>query len=74
MANDALIPRLKAEGYTQSKYVPGLFTHANNTVQFCLTVDDFRVKSINKADDTYVTRSRETTKSQKIGTEPIIVD
>ena len=50
VANDALIPRLKAEGYTQSKYVPGFFTHANNTVQCCPTVEDFGVKYINKAD------------------------
>ena len=50
VANDALIPRLKAAGYVQAKRTPGLFRHTSNSVTFCLTVDDFGVKYTDKRD------------------------
>ena len=48
VANDALLPRLSAAGYIQAEHTPGLFKHTTNTVTFCLTVDDFGVKYVNK--------------------------
>ena len=44
LANDQLIKFLTAAGYSQSRLVPGLFTHDTRPIQFCLVVDDFLVK------------------------------
>ena len=50
VANKALIPRLAAAGYHQSDKVPGLFLHETNSFKFCLTVDDFGVRYVEKKD------------------------
>ena len=44
LANDLLLTFLEAAGYTQSRLVPGLFTHHTLPIAFCLVVDDFLVK------------------------------
>ena len=48
LANDKLIPRLKAAGYYQAKHTPGLFRHKTKPVMFCLIVDDFGVQYTGK--------------------------
>ncbi len=46
IANDKLVPILKAAGYHQSEHVPGLFKHNSRPVAFCLVVDDFGVQYV----------------------------
>ena len=48
IANDKLIPILKAAGYHQSDHTPGLFKHEHRPTAFCLVVDDFGVKYVGK--------------------------
>jgi len=48
IANDKLIPILKAAGYHQAEHTPGLFTHEWHPVAFSLVVDDFGIKYIGK--------------------------
>jgi hypothetical protein len=48
IANDKLIPILKAAGYHQSDHTPGLFKHEHRPIAFCLVVDDFGVKYVGK--------------------------
>ena len=50
VASDALIPRLQAAGYQPAKYTPGLFIHDENSIIFCLCVDDFGVQYTEKKD------------------------
>ena len=50
VASDALIPRLAAAGYTPTGKTPGLFRHKDNSITFCLVVDDFGVKYTDKED------------------------
>ena len=42
--------RLGEHGYYQSNVVPGLWRHKTRPITFCLVVDDFAVKYVNKAD------------------------
>ena len=48
VASDALIPRLKKQGYTETGIIPGLFKHRKSPLIFCLTVDDFGVSYVGK--------------------------
>ena len=44
LAQELLEKRLKKHGYTQSKLIPGFWTHKWRPIQFSLVVDDFGVK------------------------------
>jgi hypothetical protein len=44
IANELLEKRLNAEGYFQSKIVPGFWKHRSRDLQFVLVVDDFGIK------------------------------
>jgi hypothetical protein len=46
LANDDLVLHLGHNGYTQSDHTPGLFTHIDRPISFCLVVDDFGVKYV----------------------------
>ena len=50
LAQDLLVQRMAKHGYTQSKIVPGLWTHHQRRTTFTLVVDDFGVKYTSKAD------------------------
>ena len=66
VAYDALAPRLKTEGYLPAKTTPGLFKHKENSVVFCLTVDDFGVLYVDKPDAEHL---RDTLKKDYVVTE-----
>jgi hypothetical protein len=46
IAQDLLAKRLKEHGYTQSKTMPGLWTHEWHPITLSLVVDNFGVKYI----------------------------
>ena len=46
LANQLLQKRLNKHGYSQSKLVPGLWSHKTRPIQFTLVVDDFCVKYV----------------------------
>ena len=48
MANQKLKKRLYEHGYCQKKFVPGLWKHDTQPIQFTLVVDDFGVKYVGK--------------------------
>ena len=48
LVKELLATRLTTHGHTQSKLIPGLWMHKTRPIQFCLVVDDFRVKYIGK--------------------------
>ncbi len=48
LAQDLLEKQLNGNGYSQSKAVPGLWTHNTQPILFSLVVDDFGVKYIGK--------------------------
>jgi hypothetical protein len=48
IANELLEKRLNANGYFQSKLVPGLWSHKTRPITFTLVVDDFGVKYVGK--------------------------
>ena len=48
LAQQLLEKRLNAHGYSQSKAVPGLWTHKTRPISFTLVVDDFGVKYVGK--------------------------
>ena len=48
IANELLEKRLNANGYFQSKLVPGLWAHKTRPIIFTLVVDDFGVKYVGK--------------------------
>ncbi len=48
LAQELLEKRLNEHGYSQSKAVPGLWTHKTQPILFTLVVDDFGVKYIGK--------------------------
>jgi len=50
IAQELLAKRLGVHGYYQSKIIPGLWKHKNRPIIFCLVVDDFAVKYVNRAD------------------------
>ena len=50
IAQEQLAKRLEKHGYTQSKIVPGLWTHHSRPISFTLVVDDFGVKYTRKED------------------------
>ena len=50
IAQELLAKRLAKYGYTQSKIVPGLWTHSSKPVCFTLCVDDFAIKFTNRED------------------------
>jgi hypothetical protein len=49
-ANQELKVVLAKQGYIQSKFTPGLFTHKTRKIAFPIVVDDFGVKYENKED------------------------
>ena len=48
LAQQLLEQRLNAHGYSQSRAVPGLWTHETRPISFTLVVDDFGVKYVGK--------------------------
>jgi hypothetical protein len=48
LAQQLLEERLNKHGYSQSKAVPGLWTHKTRPISFTLVVDDFGVKYVGK--------------------------
>ena len=50
IAQNLLTKRLRKAGYSQSKVTPGYWRHSWRPISFCLVVDDFGVKYINKED------------------------
>jgi hypothetical protein len=50
LANELLEKRLNAEGYFQSKVVPGFWKHCSQDLQFVLVVDDFGIKYLQQED------------------------
>ena len=48
LAQELLEKRLNAHGYSQSRAVPGLWTHETRPILFTLVVDDFGVKYVGK--------------------------
>ena len=48
LTNVLLEQRLNQHGYYQSKFVPGLWQHESQPIQFVLTVNDFGVKYIGR--------------------------
>eukprot|EP00804_Cyclotella_cryptica_P011209 CCRYP_007737-RB/>CCRYP_007737-RB protein AED:0.21 eAED:0.17 QI:0/-1/0/1/-1/1/1/0/1078 len=50
LANVLLETRLNAEGYFQSKIVPGFWKHNTRDLQFVLVVDDFGIKYLREED------------------------
>jgi hypothetical protein len=48
LANDRLAEHLKNSGYVAAQHTPGLFRHVTRPISFCLVVDDFLVKFIDK--------------------------
>ena len=50
IAQELLEQRLGEHGYYQSKIVNGLWKHKTRPICFCLVVDDFAVKYVNRAD------------------------
>ena len=48
LAQELLEKRLNVHGYSQSKAVPGLWTHNTRPISFTLVVDDFGVKYVGK--------------------------
>ena len=48
LSNDALITKLAADDYAQSKRTPGLFLHKARPISFTLVVDDFGVKCVGR--------------------------
>lgn len=49
LAQERLITHLASAGYHQDTFVPCLFTHVSNGVQFTLVVDDFGIKYKHKS-------------------------
>jgi hypothetical protein len=43
IAQELLEKRLKARGYHQSQFTPGLWTHETRSTKFALVVDDFGI-------------------------------
>ena len=50
LANDLLIQRLATGGYYPAPHTPGYFIHASKKISFCLWVDDFSVKYVDRSD------------------------
>jgi hypothetical protein len=50
IAQELLADRLEKHGYSQSKIIPGLWTHATRPICFTLVVDDFAVKYTREQD------------------------
>ena len=50
IAQELLAKRLAEHGYYQSNIVNGLWKHKNRPISFCLVVDDFAVKYVNRQD------------------------
>ncbi len=50
IAQELLEKRLGEHGYYQSKIINGLWKHKTRPICFCLVVDDFSVKYVNRAD------------------------
>jgi hypothetical protein len=48
LANAGLVTHLATTGYHQSQHTPGLFTHINRPIAFCLVVDDFGIRYTGK--------------------------
>lgn len=48
LAQELLEKRLNEHGYSQSRAVPGLWTHETRPISFTLVVDDFGVKYVGK--------------------------
>jgi hypothetical protein len=50
IAQDLLVTRLGEHGYHQSKIIHGLWMRKTRPISFCLVVDNFAVKYVNRAD------------------------
>jgi len=75
IANDQLIPILKAAGYHQAKNTPGLFKHLWQPITFSLVVDDFGIKYVSKEHADHLIHTLEkSTPSHKIGLEQLTLD
>jgi hypothetical protein len=48
IAQELLAKRLRKHGYTQSKTMPGLWTHEWHPITFSLIVDNFGVNTLEK--------------------------
>ena len=48
IANERLVKHLQTYEYTPTAHTPGLFTHKDRPICFCLTVDDFGVKYVGR--------------------------
>lgn len=59
LAQELLEKRLKEFGYTQSKIIHGLWTHATRPTTFTLVVDDFGVKYTNIGDANHLINALE---------------
>jgi hypothetical protein len=49
IAQELLEKRLAEHGYYQSKIVQGLWKHKTRPICFCLVVNDFAIKYVNRA-------------------------
>jgi hypothetical protein len=59
IAHKLLEKRLAEHGYYQSKIVHGLWKHKTKPICFCLVVDDFAIKYVNRADMDHLINSTE---------------
>jgi len=50
LAYERLVEHLAHYGYAPKEHTPGLWSHASRPLTFCLVVDDFGVKYVDKAD------------------------
>jgi hypothetical protein len=48
LAQKLLEERLNKHGYSQSKAVPGLWTHSSRPISFTLVVNDFGIKYVGR--------------------------
>jgi hypothetical protein len=56
LVQELLKKQLNKHGYSQSKAVPGLWTHKTQPISFTLVVNDFRVKYIGKEHEMHLIR------------------
>jgi hypothetical protein len=48
LANQLIARRLAIHGYHQTKFIPGLWRHVTDPIQFTLVMDDFSVQYVGK--------------------------
>ena len=69
LGHDLLERLLNAEGYFQSKIVPGLWKHEVRPIQFVLVVDYFGIKYIRKEDLDHLVQSNKKHYDVMVNTE-----